>query len=194
MAHILLGEVFLEKRDATSAIKAFKMVLFFNPQHVKVKKILEKIESMSAKDYTDDVFHFKKLNPVDESKNSYQPESSAINIDPKGLESKSSNLQTRSLLRVISLLDAFIARNELKKAQEFLDEVKKEFPDEKEILYREKILRSKNQFSFLSSDNRIQPVEEKPVDAQKKKIIQQKQLEILNSLLQVIEEKKNAFF
>lgn len=194
LAHILLGEVFLEKRDAAAAIKAFKMVLFFNPQHVKVKKILEKIESMSAKDYGDDVFQFKKLNPVDESKNSYQPESSLINIDPKGLESKSSNLHTRSLLRVISLLDAFIARNELKKAQEFLDEVKKEFPDEKEILYREKILRSKNQFSFLSSENRIQPIEEKAIDSQKKKVIQQKQLEVLNSLLQVIEEKKNAFF
>lgn len=189
LAHILLGEIYLEKREAALAIKSFKMVLFFNPNHLKVKKILEKIESLTAKDFSDEMFQFKKLHATEEPPK-FIPESTSVNIDPRSPEKKT-QLASRSLLRVISLIDAFIARNELKKAQELLVQAEDEFPSEKELLHRAKILKSKNQFSFLNTEHQAPPEMVKTLNASKAKMIRQKKLEVLNSLLQSIEGRKN---
>ncbi|MCB0368216.1 MAG: hypothetical protein KDD45_01945 [Bdellovibrionales bacterium] len=185
LAHTLMGEIFLEKREPSKAIKSFKMVLFFNPHHSKVKKILEKIEALSAKDYSEEIFHFKKLNPLEDSPK-YIPENTTPHIEPKGPEKKSA-AASRSLLRVLSLIDAFIARNELKRAFELLQDVIKEFPDEKELIQRLKILKSKTSFSFTKQEPEIKTAK---TDM---KIVRQKQLQILNNLLQSIENRKSQY-
>lgn len=191
LAHILLGEIYLERREADLAIKSFKMVLFFNPNHAKVKKILEKIESLTAKDYSDEIFQFKKLTATEED-TKFIPESTHISIEPKSATAKSQASQ-RSLLRVISLIDAFIARNEIKKATELLEDAESEFPNEKELSHRAKILKSKNQFSFLSSETKAPAEVSKTLDTVKSTMIRQKKLEVLNNLLQSIESRKNQF-
>lgn len=191
LAHTLLGEIYLERREADLAIKSFKMVLFFNPNHAKVKKILEKIESLTAKDYGDEVFQFKKLSAAEE-KTKFIPESTSISIEPKTAAATSVASQ-RSLLRVISLIDAFIARNEIKKATELLEDAESEFPNEKELAHRAKILKSKNQFSFLSSETKAPAEVSKTLNSAKNTMIRQKKLEVLNNLLQNIESRKNQF-
>lgn len=192
LAHTLLGEIFLELRQADQAIKSFKMVLFFNPNHAKVKKILEKIESLTAKDYGDEIFQFKKLSSVPDEEVKLVPESTNINIEPKAHPVKTPTSQ-RSLLRVISLIDAFIARSEIKKATELLEDAEVEFPNEKELSHRAKILKSKNQFSFLSSETKAPSEVSKTLDNVKSTMIRQKKLEVLNNLLQSIESRKNQF-
>lgn len=192
LAHTLMGEIYLEKREADLAIKAFKMVLFFNPNHSKVKKILEKIESLTAKDYSDEVFQFKKLSSVDEG-TKFIPESTGIHIEPKAPNLQKAQVAQRSLIRVISLIDAFIARNEIKKATELLEDAEGEFPNEKELAHRAKILKSKNQFSFLSSETKATPEMSKTLNNAKNTMLRQKKLEVLNSLLQSIESRKSQY-
>ncbi len=189
LAHTLLGEIYLERREAAKAIKSFKMVLFFNPQHAKVKKILEKIEALTAKDFSEDVFQFKKLT-LPEDTNPYFPETTTLTLDPKSPERRA-DYSHRSLLRILSLVDAFIARNDLKKALELLNQADKEFPNEKEIAHRIKILKSKNQFSFISSENLASPEMTKTLNSSKQNQIRQKKLEILTQLLQSIESEKS---
>lgn len=189
LAHTLLGEIYLEKREAGKAIKSFKMVLFFNPQHAKVKKILEKIEALTAKDFSEEVFQFKKLT-LPEDSNSYLPETTALSLDPKSPERRAEHSH-RSLLRILSLVDAFIARNDLKKSLELLTQADKEYPNEKEIAHRIKILKSKNQFSFISSENLASPEMIKTLNSSKQNQIRQKKLEILTQLLQSIESEKS---
>jgi tetratricopeptide (TPR) repeat protein len=182
LAHQLMGELYLEKRDTTAAIKSFKMVLLLNPYNQKVKKILERIESLSAKDYQDDLFEFKKLTITPDSSPDVNSEATRSQlIEPNKIE----NDQTyhRTLQRIISLIDAFIARNQLKQANTLLENSLKDYPEDKDLAYRLKVLKSRSQPSFIVSEN-------PNLGADIRKQSKQAKLEKLNKILQRIYEYK----
>lgn len=180
LAHQLLGEIHLEKRDTTAAIKSFKMVLLLNPYHQKVKKILERIESLSARDYQDDLFEFKKLSITQDASPGMNIENTKSQIiEPNKLENDQS--YHRTLQRIISLIDAFIARNQLKQANTLLENSMRDYPEDKDLLYRQKVLKSRNQPSFIVSEN---PGQHTDIRKQAK----QEKLEKLNKILQKIHE------
>lgn len=180
LAHQLLGEIHLEKRDATSAIKSFKMVLLLNPYHQKVKKILERIESLSARDYQDDLFEFKKLSLSSDGTplNLENTKSQIIEPNKDGADQS----YHRTLQRIISLVDAFIARNQLKQAHSLLANSLHDYPEDKDLLYRQKVLKSRSQPSFIVSE------EEGDQNTDIRKKSKQAKLEKLNRILQRIHE------
>lgn len=151
LAHQLMGEIHLEKRDTSNAIKSFKMVLLLNPHHTKVKKILERIESMSARDFQEDLFEFKKL--------AISPEP-VLDANSEGTQSRiiepnkpeSDLVYRRTLQRIISLVDAFIARNQLKQASTLLENSLHDYPEDKDLLYRQKVLKTRAQPSFIVAE------------------------------------------
>jgi tetratricopeptide (TPR) repeat protein len=181
LAHQLMGEVFLEKRDTSQAMKAFKMVLLLNPHNQKVKKILERIESHSAKDFQEDMFEFKRLNINPEAPLSgvnLESTRSQI-IEPNKLESE--QVYQRTLQRIISLVDAFIARNQLKQANSLLESSLRDYPEDKDLLYRQKVLKARSQPSFIVSEN-------PNLSADLKKQSKQAKLDKLNRILQRIQD------
>ncbi len=178
LAHQLLGEIYLEKRDTAAAIKSFKMVMLLNPNHTKVKKILERIESLSARDFQDDLFEFKRL-----SINAESPTPNFESTESQIIEPNKGDNQTyhRTLQRIISLVDAFIARNQLKQANILLDNSLRDYPEDKDLLYRQKVLKSRSQPSFIVTEN-----EERSTEIRKQ--AKQVKLEKLNRILQRIHE------
>lgn len=182
LAHQLMGELYLEKRETSAAIKSFKMVLLLNPHNQKVKKILERIESLSARDYQDDLFEFKKLTITPDSSSSVLPLENTKSqiIEPNKLETE--QVYHRTLQRIISLIDAFIARNQLKQAQTLLENSIKDYPDDKDLAYRQKVLKSRSQPTFI--------VSEAPpsTSTEIKKQVKQAKLDKLNRILQRIHE------
>lgn len=181
LAHQLMGEIYLEKRDSSAAIKSFKMVLLLNPHHQKVKKILERIESMSARDYQDDLFEFKKLSiSQDASPSGMGIESTRSQIiEPNKLEAEQT--YQRTLQRIISLIDAFIARNQLKQAQILLENSLKDYPEDKDLAYRQKVLKARSQPSFIVSENA-------GAGADIRRQAKQAKLDRLNKILQKIHD------
>lgn len=179
LAHQLMGEIFLEKRDTSLAMKSFKMVLLLNPHNQKVKKILEKIESLSARDYQDDLFEFKKLSiSADGSPMNLDGTKSQI-IEPHKLENDQA--YHRTLQRIISLVDAFIARNQLKQAISLLENSLTDYPEDKDLLHRQKVLKNRTQPSFIVSED---PNQNTDIRKQAK----QAKLEKLNKILQRLPE------
>jgi tetratricopeptide (TPR) repeat protein len=180
LAHQLLGEIYLEKRDTSHAIKSFKMVLLLNPHHTKVKKILERIESMSARDFQDDMFEFKRLSVSPESAPDIEGTRSQV-IEPNKPETD--HVYQRTLQRIISLVDAFIARNQLKQANTLLENSLKDYPEDKDLLYRQKVLRSRAQPSFIVTE-----AQEDDHRSSIRKQSKQIKLDKLNRILQRIHE------
>lgn len=148
LAHLHIGEAHLENRNTKEAINSFKMVLLLNPSHLRAKKLLERIESLTAADYGDELFEFKKLRIQSEDPYSAPEHTTTSIIDPNKPDTGSK--YNRTLNRVLSLVDAFIARNQLKQAISLIDNHLAEFPNEKEIQHRIKIIRSRTSASLLS--------------------------------------------
>ncbi len=180
LAHQMMGEMFLEKRDTANALKSFKMVMLLNPHNQKVKKILERLESLSAKDYQDDLFEFKKLSitPEDGPVLNFEGTKSQI-IEPN----KGDNEQAyhRTLQRILSLIDAFIARNQLKQANVLLETSLRDYPNDKDLAHRQKVLKARSQPSFIVT-------EAPPNPSARDKQTKQAKLEKLNRILQRIHE------
>lgn len=182
LAHQLMGEIYLEKRDTSSAIKSFKMVLLLNPHHTKVKKILERIESMSARDFQDDLFEFKKLSISPDTSLSPNIEGTRSQIiEPNKLDTD--HVYQRTLQRIISLVDAFIARNQLKQANTLLENSLKDYPEDKDLLYRQKVLKTRAQPSFIVSEEQAS---EQLASVRKQS--KQSKLDKLNRILQRIHD------
>lgn len=179
LAHQLMGEVHLEKRDTTNAIKSFKMVMLLNPNNQKVKKILERIESMSAKDYQDDMFEFKKLSITPESAASHIP--SLEGTRSQIIEPNVDHSYQRTIQRIVSLVDAFIARNQLKQAHTLLENSLQDYPNDKDLAHRQKVLKNRSQPSFIVA-------EASPTPTDRNKMTKQTKLERLNRVLQRINE------
>jgi tetratricopeptide (TPR) repeat protein len=119
LAHQLSAQVYLQQNRPKEALKAYKMVLFLNPQSKTAKAAVEKLESLTADEYENEVFEMKKLKVDDRV-----PGPSTLNTVPSQLE------------RTLSLVDAFIARNEIEKAKTLIKEAQNKFPGEEKLQAR----------------------------------------------------------
>ncbi|MEZ4871747.1 MAG: tetratricopeptide repeat protein [Bdellovibrionales bacterium] len=110
LAHLLLAENFIAEKRSKDALRAFKMVLFLNPQHKKARTAVQKLESLTADEFDDELFSMSKLSPL-EAPQSKGPAKSQQE-PPHPPPSANNTLLDRHL----SLVDAFVARNEIEKA------------------------------------------------------------------------------
>jgi tetratricopeptide (TPR) repeat protein len=133
LAHALLGETWLKLRRPKDALRAFKMVLFLNPQDPKAIEAVQKLESLTADEYDDELFAPTQISEVA----SRPPEAQPIHPKPTG---GPLGERMRALERYMSLADAFMVRNDLEKAIDTLNRATKELGGHPEIHSRLNLL------------------------------------------------------
>lgn len=185
LAHQLLAETHLASKNAKDALKAFKMVLFLNPNSQSAKKAVQKLESLTADEYDEEVFAMTKLPQVNldappeptpvarfEDNDNFIPPVEAFKPAPVP--------KNKALERMLSLIDAFIVRNDLEKANALLKDTRMEYGDNPEIERRMKTL----QVRYNDTD---EPVPLKPL-MPREELIRQKKIETLEMMLRKIED------
>lgn len=144
LAQTLLAEAYLALRDPKEAIKAFKKVLFLNPKSDSAKMALKRLETLTADEYEDDLFEMTQLKswgPPGEKTSPLTPTENKVEPNP----------QPKDLERALSLIDAFIVRNDLEKAQILLSDCQKQYGQNPEILKRFQRLGAKTGTASLQS-------------------------------------------
>lgn len=175
----ILGELQLELKSPKDALKTFKRVLFLNPLAEKAKRIVAKLESVTADEYEEELFAMTKLTFIeDKALSEKAPEPAAKPGEtPKGL------------VRMLSLIDAFVVRNDITRADQLLDETRIEFGDHPEIRQRQLILQKRRASQLGSATEHASPLQ--PV-ASRESSIRQKKIELLQSLLRDIDAHRDA--
>ncbi|HMN69950.1 MAG TPA: tetratricopeptide repeat protein [Bdellovibrionales bacterium] len=129
LAHSLLGECYLKSKRPKDALKAFKMVLFLAPTNDKAIKAVKKLESLTADEYEDDLFEMKPLPSID-----HLDVESATPLKPVALKI------VGDLERALSLVDAYIVRNDMEAAWNRLEEAERDMGPHPEIVKRMKLV------------------------------------------------------
>jgi tetratricopeptide (TPR) repeat protein len=188
LAHQLLAEMQLANRNPKEALKSFKMVLFLNPQSQSAKKAVQKLESLTADEYEDEVFSMEKLPEVNLQANvetvirAEAAASSSVAKNPSDdlvMPKPAATSQSKALERMLSLIDAFIVRNDLEKAHALLKDTRIEFGDHAEIQRRMKTLQ-------VRYNEPEEPMPLRPLES-RGKLIAQKKVEALEMMLRKIE-------
>lgn len=112
LAYQLLAETELKLKNPKESLKAFKMVLFLNPQHEKAQKAVQTLESLTADEYEDEIFEMKQLKSLEEQLPELQPMPS----NQKRMR------ELKELERALSLFDAYWIRNDFDRAQVILED------------------------------------------------------------------------
>lgn len=175
LAHQLLAEAELACKNPKEALKAFKMVLFLNPKSQSAKKAVQKLESLTADEYDEEVFSMAKLPDLFLENNSSLEKKEAA----PALVVKPETPPDKALERMLSLIDAFIVRNDLEKAHTLLKDVHHQFGEHKEIERRMKTL----QIRYSDSE---EPIPLKPLQP-REKVIRERKIELLEMMLRNIE-------
>lgn len=129
MAHSLLAEAYLSTKRPKDALREFKMVLFLAPTNEKAIKAVKKLESLTADEYEDDLFEMKKLPDLDRVELE-QP----TPLKPIGVSIAS------ELDRALSLIDAYIVRNDIDSALTRLTLAERELGNHPELIKRRKLI------------------------------------------------------
>lgn len=162
LAHKLMADCYLKLKNPKKALRSYKMVLFLNPQHEKAKHAVKKLESLSADEFDDEVFKKLKLKvPVDK-------------------QAEPQKLSEIMIERTISLIDAFLARNDIDKAKESLVEAEKRLGKNEELMRRKRLLEQLNE----AEPQKIRPLPTKAEQAQE--LIDEK-INILQKILKNVE-------
>lgn len=131
LAHSLLGECQLKAKRPKEALRSFKMVLFLAPANEKAERAVKKLESLTADEYDDDLFEMKPLGAMD----SVKTEEVASPLQPLKRQTNTSDLE-----RTLSLVDAYIVRNDIDKAYQTLTEAEKTLGHHPELVKRLKLV------------------------------------------------------
>lgn len=137
LAHRLLAESFVHLKKPKEALKSFKMVLFLNPNDAQALSHVKKLESLTADEYEDEVFEMKPL------KAEIAPTRARTDAIPQTQESSPATRKERQLERMLSLTDAFIARLDLDRALETLEQAENLIGNHPEITKRLKFLNAR---------------------------------------------------
>ena len=124
LAHQLLGQLYLQTQRPKDALKAFKMALFLNPQNESAKGAVAKLESLSADEYPSDVFEMRKPRPISSMQT------------PDNIEEPLKTPSGWTSERLFSLVDAYIVRNEIRKARDLLLETRSDFSSDPDWIRR----------------------------------------------------------
>ncbi|WP_413942925.1 tetratricopeptide repeat protein [Bdellovibrio sp. HCB-162] len=177
LAHQLLAEVQLASKNPKDALKAFKMVLFLNPNSQSAQKAVQKLESLTADEYDEEVFSMTKLPEVNLEKTHETP---VTKSEPVMVVPPQPTTPSKAMERMLSLIDAFIVRNDLEKAHALLKDTRIEFGDHPEIQRRMKTLQVR--YNDTDEATPLRPLQ--PRD----KLIREKKLEVLEAMLRQVEE------
>lgn len=180
LAHHLLGETHLALRDPKAALKSFKRVLFLNPQSNSAQKAVQKLESLTADEYDAELFAMTKLTGFDSH-------SAPENLPKEAITSAGTPV---GMERLLSLVDAFIVRNDLDKAKILIEDGKKQFGIHPEIERRLRQL--KTRMATELSDTEESPTPLAPLES-RSLANQDHKLRTLQMMLRKIEEYRSQY-
>ena len=146
MAQATLAELLLKQKDPKGALKAYKMLLFLQPENDKARKAVRKLESLTADEYDDDVFAMQPLRDAVKGWDGVNEET-FISLEPQAEDNKDDKSEAKrmkSLERLISLADAFLVRNDVDRAQEAIEEAERQFGQHPEIIKRFRLLNQRH--------------------------------------------------
>lgn len=172
LAYQLLGQAYVSLKRPQEALKAHKMVLFLNPMSEKSRQAVEKLETLTALDYDDEVF---EMRPLGKSLDAPAPLDTG-----SGAETGKARSQMRQgdLERSLSLIDALIVRNDLGRAREQLREVSEEFPDSIEVQKR---------WAYFEEDSAVEEIETLRPDLSRERRTVERKRALLENLLRRID-------
>lgn len=133
LGYQLFGEIHIKQKKFKSALQAFKMVLFLDATNERALKTVSKLESLLAEDFPEEAFQFfkiDKLNPEEKSA-AQQIGNSEVATNP---------LKSQSVLRHLSLIDAFLVRNNFEKARQAIEVAEREVGDFEELKKRRLVI------------------------------------------------------
>tara|TARA_B100000749_G_scaffold280891_1_gene280372 strand:+ start:153224 stop:154105 length:882 start_codon:yes stop_codon:yes gene_type:complete len=140
LAYQLLAENHLAEKQTKEALKAYKMVLFLNPQHTRARNAVLKLESLTADEYEEELFSMTKLTPLEQTQS--RTSETITSAPPPPPSTKGNTLLDRHL----SLVDAFVARNEIDKARNAIIYAEEELGPVPEIIKRKQLIFRNNTF------------------------------------------------
>ncbi len=172
LAHQLLGECYLRSKRPKDALKSFKMVLFLAPTNEKAGKAVKKLEALTADEYEEDLFEMKPL------PSAHTPSLRSEHAEP--LKPIPGAPVTGDLERILSLVDAYIVRNDMEKALQALNDSEVYFGQHPELVKRLKLV---NQRSLEVDEPSSEPPPNRNLEALDRKIA------FLRDLLSAVQEK-----
>lgn len=158
LAHRLLAQSLLELKRPKEALKAFKMVLFLNPNDQNAIKTVSRLESLTADEYDDELFEMKPLSRAVIMMEQKRPVAHAEATTDEVTQTQSLPKMQRTLERAISLADAFVARNDFDKALQTIDQAEEQIGANPELTKRRRFLTSRNQTLVEESPTSIKPL------------------------------------
>lgn len=179
----LQGDVALELKKPQEALRAYKSVLLQNPMARKARSMIQKLESLSAIEFEENTFALAKLTDLKQMKQSVPIEEEAV----IGTPAEIAQSQQRALQRMLSLIDAFISRNDLLRASDLIEESKREFGSTPELSRRAQVVMSRGFSSQMTEPSVERPTPLAPLPSREKRIAQAK-LQKLQLLLRKIDD------
>ena len=137
LAHQLLGEIYVLRRDSKLALDSFKKVLLLNPLSDRAQKIIQKLESLTAPEYEDEVFEMKPLQIV---RNQLEDFSERTREKPDQTEV----LRKKKIQNILSICDSFLARGNDDEAYELIQEALNDFGLIHELEERKTLILKRN--------------------------------------------------
>ena len=197
-AHTLLGDLLLTQKQPKEALKAFKMVLLLSPENSRARKIIERLESLTADEYDDETFQIDSaaylINPpppprlkviggqtvesLNDASEDEESSSSDSNFAAESLKKKQDKEKNRALTQTLTLVDALLVRNEFLKAKSIVSKALRKWGKTQELEDLLNIIEQQQEKSYEDhSPEIIQPL---PPRAER---IRQLKLQKLESLL-----------
>lgn len=189
LAYQLLAETNLKLKKPKEALKAFKILLFLNPDNEKAKNAVKKLEALTADEYEDELFAMKPLKEAVKSWDelAIENDSDRPNLDtPEPITPK----KDKFLDRILSLADAYLVRQDVDRAIEALNEAERLIGPHPEIIRRLKIVhqRQLEQMNYPKTAAEIKAMVAQPPPARAKNPLDER-IEFLQDLLQRIKNR-----
>ena len=134
LAQSLLGETLLKLKRPKEALGAYKRLLYLSPESEKAQQAVQKLESLTADEYEEDIFSLKPLSKVTDD---WHLQDLEIDADDEEAENEQ---RARTLERILSLADAYIVRNDMDRAVEALNEGERLMGPHPELVKRLKLI------------------------------------------------------
>lgn len=140
LAHQLLAETQLRLKKPKEALRSYKMLLFLNPTNERARKAVQKLEALTADEFEDDIFAMKPLRDAVKQWDDIEIDFSGGCQTGASPSAETEAKKSKFLERVLSLADAHLARNDVDRAIDALNEAERLVGSNPEIVRRLKLI------------------------------------------------------
>lgn len=143
LAHQFLADSLVKLKKHKDALRAYKMLLFLAPDNQKASMAVKKLEALTADEYEEELFAMKPLVEAVKDWDKLQLQDLPEDKDDTAKDRETLRNE-RYLARVLSLVDAFIVRNDIDKAIATLNDAEKMWGAQPEIIKRLTLIHQRN--------------------------------------------------